>query len=591
VYVGFDGLGFSVYGRDASTGVLTLLGDAPGAPSGGGLFDPSIAVSPGSTNIYGVDGQDNELLQYDTAGGGVVAQQSYPVLAGTTTAKDPVTVTTSPDGTSVYVLTYGYGPADSPAITSRGAITAFQRNPANGNLSLAGTTIVDCCGGVVDPIVAPDGKFVYIADSGASGGVVVLSRDTTTGALTLLGIDGDLNGALAIAMSPDGSFIYEAGPPSQTSSASSAVSVLARNTATGRLTPVSEIENGAGGVSELSDIWSLAASNDGNCLYATSRADGSLATFARDSATGALYFDGALTEGTDGVTGLADARQVSVSPDGKNLYVASPGDNGVAVFSRDPSTCAPTFLQLAQDLFTIDPPSLDPIQGTATLPVDVQTAGTIALTVAAPAAQSSARIAAAATTPTQVQPGLNRLPITLHPEDQATLDRDHELNVSVAVTFTADGGSPTTKTIDIRLVKTSSAAQIRKALLMVLVPSGKPARIATLLRNRDYRVRFRSPGPGRLTIGWSSEPQRSDAATAKTRPLLVAGATATFSEARTATVKIALTKQGRQLLASSKRLKLSAKATFRLQHGTTVRVAKSFTLTRDDTETRGGLEY
>ncbi len=300
VYVGFNGLGFSAFSRDPSTGLLTVLGQAPSAPSGGGLFDPSIAVSPDSANIYGVDGQSNELLQYGSASGGVTAKQSYPVLADTTTAKDPIALTTSPDGTSVYVLTYGYGPAGSVAVTSRGAITAFHRDPTTGNLSLVGTTTVDCCGGVMDPIVSPDGRFVYIADTGAPGGVVVLSRDTTSGALTLLGTDGDLNGGLAIAISPDGNFVYEAGPPSQTISASSAISVLARNTTTGRLTPVSRIENGVGGVSGASDMWSLAVSNDGNCLYATSQAEGSLATFTRDPASGALSFDGVLTEGTGG---------------------------------------------------------------------------------------------------------------------------------------------------------------------------------------------------------------------------------------------------------------------------------------------------
>ena len=64
VYVGFNGVGFSVFGRDSSTGRLSVLGEAPGAPTGGGLFDPSLAVSPDGANVYGVDGQGNRLLQY-----------------------------------------------------------------------------------------------------------------------------------------------------------------------------------------------------------------------------------------------------------------------------------------------------------------------------------------------------------------------------------------------------------------------------------------------------------------------------------------------------------------------------------------------
>ncbi len=177
--------------------------------------------------------------------------------------------------------------------------------------------------------------------------------------------------------------------------------------------------------------------------------------------------------------------------------------------------------------------------------------------------------------------GVTELPIRLDPQTQTTLDQGYKLNVRVAVTFTADGGSPTTKTIDIRLVKSPpSAAQIRKALLKVLIPSGKTALIAALLSNRGYRVQFRSPGAGRLTIGWSSVLQPSRLRRAKTRLVLLASASVTFSAPRAATVKIVLTKTGRSLLKSSKRLRLTAIATFTLRQGHPVTVSKGFTLKR-----------
>lgn len=56
LYAGFNGIGFSVFSRDPSTGQLSVLEEAPGAPTGGGLFNPSLAVSPDGANIYGVDG-------------------------------------------------------------------------------------------------------------------------------------------------------------------------------------------------------------------------------------------------------------------------------------------------------------------------------------------------------------------------------------------------------------------------------------------------------------------------------------------------------------------------------------------------------
>ena len=458
VYAGFDGAGFSVFSRDSSTGQLTVLGDAATTASGGGLSDPAIVSTPDGANVYGVDGQTNALLQYAPSTAGVVQQQTYPVLSDPTIAKDPITLATSPDGSSIYVLTYGVQFGTGIGVTSDGKISAFERDPTTGDLTLVGTTQLNADGAVgIDPIVSPDGKFVYVGGI-FSGGVAVLSRDPATGAVTVLGDDGNLNASTAIAISPDDNFVYEAGPPSSSSSASSAISVLMRDSSTGRLTPVSQINNGAAGVADLSDISGLAVSPDGQCLYATSRADSSLGYFTRNAATGGLTFDGAVVEGTGGVTGLADARDVAVSDDGKNVYVASPGDGGVAVFTRNPTTCVPTFVQLAQDLFTIAPPTVDQKDGTATLPVDVDTSGTLASSVQPLASKDSARPATdgarliSVTGPTTVD-----LPISLSGQSQEELDKHHKLSVNVAVTFTATGGAPTTKTATVELVTAAPA--------------------------------------------------------------------------------------------------------------------------------------
>jgi hypothetical protein len=255
----------------------------------GGLFDPAIVSSPDGANVYGVDGQSNALLQYAPSTGGVVQQQTYPVLADPTIAKDPITLATSPDGSSVYVLTYGV-------------------------------------------------------------------------------------------------------------------------------------------------------------------------QFTRNATTGGLMFDGAVVEGSGDVTGLADARDVAVSPDGKNVYVASPGDGGVAVFIRNPTTCVPTFVQLAQDLFTIAPPTVNQKDGTATLPVNVDTSGTLTSSVQPLASNDSARAATDGAGLISVNgPTTVALPISLSGQAQDQLDKHRKLSVNVAVTFTASGGTPTTKTATVQLVTAAPA--------------------------------------------------------------------------------------------------------------------------------------
>ena len=147
-------------------------------------------------------------------------------------------------------------------------------------------------------------------------------------------------------------------------------------------------------------------------------------------------------------------RARSVSPDGNHVY-ASPNDNGVAVFSRNSTTCAPTFLELAQDLFTLGQPSVDSIQGTATLPVSVDTGGALDVSVAPVTAQGSS-IRRTARDPHAIQvsqAGVVNVPVSLDSQQAQELDALHQLSVKATITFTASGGTPTTKALDLQLSK------------------------------------------------------------------------------------------------------------------------------------------
>ncbi|MFN8111756.1 MAG: beta-propeller fold lactonase family protein [Solirubrobacterales bacterium] len=89
-------------------------------------------------------------------------------------------------------------------------------------------------------------------------------------------------------------------------------------------------------------------SPDGKSVYVASQDSNAVAIFDRDPMTGKLTqkpgTDGCISETgsggacTDG-TALAYARSVTISPDGKNAYVASLAiTNAVAIFDRDPTT-------------------------------------------------------------------------------------------------------------------------------------------------------------------------------------------------------------------------------------------------------------
>ena len=194
---------------------------------------------------------------------------------------------------------------------------------------------VDGLDGAWSVTVSPDGKHLYAA-SIFDNAVAVFSRNSTTGALSFVevqrdgvgGVDG-LERARWVTISPDGKHLYAAGP------SESAVAVFSRNSTTGALTFVEVQRDDVGGVDGLDSVGSVTVSSDGKHLYAAGTGERTVAVFARNSTTGALTFVEVQRDGVGGVDGLAGVSSVIVSPDGKHLYVASAGVSGkMAVFSR-----------------------------------------------------------------------------------------------------------------------------------------------------------------------------------------------------------------------------------------------------------------
>ena len=156
------------------------------------------------------------------------------------------------------------------------------------------------------------------------------------------GVDG-LDGAKSVTVSPDGSHLYAAGPLDD------AVAVFSQDSTTGALTFVEVHKDGVGGVDGLDAAVSVAISPDGKHLYAAGFYDDAVAVFSRDSTTGALTFVEVHQDGVEGVDGLDGAQSVTVSADGKHLYAAGRLDDAVVVFSRDSTTGALTFVEVHKD--------------------------------------------------------------------------------------------------------------------------------------------------------------------------------------------------------------------------------------------------
>jgi DNA-binding beta-propeller fold protein YncE len=349
-----------------------------------GTSDARAATTPGGV-LSQLGGRSGCV--YDPRGGS--AQGLHVDLPGRCASAESLDgaydVAVSPDGKHVYV---GSFQADS--------ISTFARDPASGTLhQLPGGTgcLVDqpfqtVCGaapaidGISSITVSPDGRNVYAA-SYFSHAVVTFVRDRATGELSPLETEtGCISeaeieyqcatgigvfGAASAAVSPDGRHVYVAG------SLGGTVAVFARARGTGALTQLSgaagcvrdsELDfegDTCGKAFALDSATSVVVSPDGRNVYASSFGSAAVAIFARNRSTGALTplagTAGCLSE-IRAVPACASARAlegafgVTVSPDGKSVYVATGFDrriegdaatggfeaSGVAAFARNRAT-------------------------------------------------------------------------------------------------------------------------------------------------------------------------------------------------------------------------------------------------------------
>lgn len=367
------------------------------ADTGGGLV-----VSPDGKNVYAIATKHNPnagsllIFDRDTSSGaiqqkagtaGCIIDRENPDAACTSaqligdTYAGGVGVTVSPDGKNVYIV----GSVD-------GSISSFSRDTTTGALTqLSGAAGCiqdnlkttkrpnDCdqtgreLGAINMLAISPDGKNAYGATW--SNSIVVLDRDTSTGALTQKngtdgcldwdGADGCLNSGIPqtqnLVVSTDGKHVY-----ATSYSWGGVIWVLNRDASTGVLTkgdcykafgnpPMSCANDGAPfrGI-ESSGVNFIYQSPDGAHLYAKSYKS-SIAVLTRDATTGALsqatgtggcIADSSLIAAGSAFENCAPARgMLSNSNDfavgTSKAYLAIDAE-GILTFDRDSSTGALT---------------------------------------------------------------------------------------------------------------------------------------------------------------------------------------------------------------------------------------------------------
>ena len=360
--------------------------------------------------------QEDGGLPYFTTTAPAISPDGYVYLAAEGTAGVAVL---KDDGTGVLTnvqsMTAGQGGAliagATSLATSTDGLTAYVAGPGSNGLSVfrqysgsdAPNTYIAqwLTDGVVlngqavsglngaGPVgVSPDGKELYVIGAtednvDATGGTLaVFTIDPATGLLTgevQTITNASFYQASEVSVSPDGGSVDVLG-------ANKNVLVRYRRDATSGLLSLANpqtIQNGTPTLG-LQDLAAVTLSPDGSYAYALAPDDGGLVVFARDPATGKLdlasgqpqeiLFDGeTLTVPAGGTrpqaitstqtVGLSGASAMTMSPDGRQLFVVSPAENTLAVFDRDPATGLLTFRASFQDQANLSGPFAVAVSG------------------------------------------------------------------------------------------------------------------------------------------------------------------------------------------------------------------------------------
>jgi DNA-binding beta-propeller fold protein YncE len=372
----------AVFARSRRTGLLEQLpgqrgcvrhgrggGCAPARALGG---PASIAISPDGRNVYvAASGSDALGVFARNRRTGVLRQLSGPSGCfsarpggGCTVGRalnEPTSVATSPDGARVYVA--GRRFPSAVAVFARAPDGSLSQPEGTGGcVSHRGGFGCSAARGMSAPeevLVTPDSRHVLVAGSRSNAVAVLRSgptglsqADGAAGCISRAGDEGcaagrELRGPVDLAISADGRSVYTA------SSIADGVAVLTRDRVTGALTQSSRrtgciSQGGSGGRCEpgeaLDEVWGIAISPDGRNVYAASSKVNMLGAMARDRESGGLTqlpgrFACFIRGGGFGCPegrGLTVAVAVAVSPDGRNVYVASEDAylGSVAIFRR-----------------------------------------------------------------------------------------------------------------------------------------------------------------------------------------------------------------------------------------------------------------
>ncbi|MGD1944577.1 MAG: PKD domain-containing protein [Leptolyngbyaceae cyanobacterium] len=332
----------------------------------------AIVVSPDSQQVYALNAEQNALVVIN-ADTGSQRQLLVDGFDGVDGLEGATAIALSPNGENVYVTS-----------GTEGAIALFNRDAATGNLSFAGVvpnapseavfenltvsadgsqvftagadgvarwqrdangelTFQDNAnvGNISEVAVSNDGNLLY-AVSASGDSLQVLNSTDLTVQQTISGINNGLDGASDLALSSDDRFLYVTGQDGNT------VTVFERNLTANTLSQVQILNNGSDGVRGVNEPSDVTLTADGAYVLVTGKASNAVTVFDRNAEDGTLTFVQVLRDNIGGTQGLRAPTAIATAPDNGQTFVGStgiPGDiGGLVTFNTDTDLPEPTQL-------------------------------------------------------------------------------------------------------------------------------------------------------------------------------------------------------------------------------------------------------
>ena len=305
---------------NGATGAITLGAETPQVLA---TTPTGIALLPSKKFLYAVNSFANTISIFKVASDGTLALTGTPTPAG---GSSPNAAVIDPSGKYLLVTN-----------NLSNNVSVFSIDAGTGALSLVGSP-VPANANPAEILIVPSGKFVYVTNPGIGTVTAFTFSNGVLSQMPSSPFSSDL-GAFGLAVDGSERFLYVANPaasnPPPFKFTTGNISGFNIDPSTGALTPILgspfTATNGKGPSAVTVDP-------SGKFVYATTPGSSfSIWCFTITSTNGQLV---AVTNSPFSLT--AGGLFALIDPSGNRLYIGSQDANGIAGYTYDPSTGAPT---------------------------------------------------------------------------------------------------------------------------------------------------------------------------------------------------------------------------------------------------------